>query len=107
MSDRALSAVMRRKTVEGDFLCPNCKGGLVAVIDSRQVEEGRRRRRGCGTCGHRWSTVEVSIDYLQHLQDAVNALETCRGTLTAALRSISAVQCKGLPPADEDLPNAA
>ncbi len=40
--------------------CPACGKTDTRVIDSRAVEEGAviRRRRQCGTCGHRFTTYE-------------------------------------------------
>lgn len=40
--------------------CPRCKTDDTKVIDSREAEEGSsiRRRRACGSCGHRFTTYE-------------------------------------------------
>ena len=47
--------------------CPYCENPDTKVIDSRPTEEGHaiRRRRGCESCGKRFTTyekVEESID---------------------------------------------
>ena len=56
--------------------CPKCLSGDIYVIDTRnRVENARRRRYKCETCGHRFSTIEVvaeaeyfeSIENPQHL----------------------------------------
>ena len=38
--------------------CPFCSADASRVIDSRVVPDGIRRRRECGGCGRRFSTVE-------------------------------------------------
>jgi transcriptional repressor NrdR len=38
--------------------CPNCKHTELKVVDSREVEDGIRRRRECLGCGHRFTTYE-------------------------------------------------
>jgi transcriptional regulator NrdR family protein len=43
--------------------CPYCGGSPVHVTNSRVAEDGVvvNRRRGCGACGKRWSTVEAPV----------------------------------------------
>ena len=40
--------------------CPNCGAADTAVVDSREADDGVaiRRRRQCGSCGHRFTTFE-------------------------------------------------
>lgn len=38
--------------------CPFCGGVETSVLESRTVEDGIRRRRLCGKCGRRFTTVE-------------------------------------------------
>lgn len=38
--------------------CPHCKSDQVFVIDSRHVEDGRRRRYECYDCHGRFTTYE-------------------------------------------------
>ncbi|WP_425479133.1 transcriptional regulator NrdR [Dehalogenimonas alkenigignens] len=38
--------------------CPNCKNPELKVVDSREVEDGIRRRRECLGCGFRFTTYE-------------------------------------------------
>lgn len=40
------------------MLCPSCGNCDSKVIDSREVNEGIRRRRQCLHCGHRFTTYE-------------------------------------------------
>lgn len=43
--------------------CPRC-GGKAVVVDSRQYPTGEvRRRRKCGSCGHRFSTLEAIVKF--------------------------------------------
>lgn len=38
--------------------CPKCRHNDLKVVDSRDVEDGIRRRRECLECGHRFTTYE-------------------------------------------------
>ncbi|MFB0535355.1 MAG: transcriptional regulator NrdR [Anaerolineae bacterium] len=38
--------------------CPYCQGGDTRVIDTREANEGVRRRRECTGCGERFTTYE-------------------------------------------------
>lgn len=42
--------------------CPVCNSPGVRVMDSRVRTSGRSRRKRCERCGHRWSTIEVSLE---------------------------------------------
>lgn len=43
--------------------CPFCRHSDCRVIDSREVDDGQaiRRRRSCGSCGRRFTTVEEPV----------------------------------------------
>lgn len=41
--------------------CPKCNGES-HVIDSRDEESARRRRRKCDSCGHRYTTYEIHAE---------------------------------------------
>lgn len=43
--------------------CPFCKAENSRVVDSREADEGQaiRRRRACGKCGRRFTTVETAV----------------------------------------------
>jgi hypothetical protein len=43
-------------------MCPKCGAGNMHTIDSRKENDRVRRRRECASCGHRWSTIELSTD---------------------------------------------
>jgi transcriptional regulator NrdR family protein len=47
--------------------CPRCNGES-SVIDSRDGETSRRRRRKCNSCEHRYTTYEVHADDYERLQ---------------------------------------
>jgi len=63
--------------------CPACNGRKSAVRDSREHELGVRRRRVCGWCGYRWTTLEIAYTgraileresmrrEMRHLQDKI------------------------------------
>lgn len=60
--------------------CPHCGKDQASVIDSRPNRKRQTiyRRRECLACGFRWSTVEISADYMrtvvEHMQQAVNLI---------------------------------
>ena len=47
--------------------CPVC-GGKTHVVDSRQSEDSIKRRRECLECNHRFSTLEIDVDYYASLK---------------------------------------
>ena len=40
--------------------CPKCGYGFSKVIDSRNIENGKKRRRECVGCGTRYNCIEIS-----------------------------------------------
>ena len=43
--------------------CPHCESYQVNIIDSRDIKDGRRRRRyKCYDCGKRFTTYEYSTE---------------------------------------------
>ena len=46
-----------RQKGAGGFKCPKCDQQAL-VVDSRPSDDGVRRRRHCGRCGHRFTTYE-------------------------------------------------
>lgn len=53
--------------------CPGCGGAAAAVVNTRPVKQGQRRRRQCGQCGRRWSTLEVDAALFNQLIKAAQA----------------------------------
>ena len=51
--------------------CPVC-GADTKVIDSRPIEDGTRRRRQCLECDHRFTTVEIDVDYYDAMRPIDN-----------------------------------
>ena len=47
--------------------CPECNGES-RVIDSRDTDDARRRRRICLTCKHRYTTYEIHAAAYERLQ---------------------------------------
>ncbi len=54
--------------------CPRCGSLDSEVTDSRPSGDGRRRRRECGLCSRRFSTMELRSDDLYELFAALDAL---------------------------------
>lgn len=50
------------------MICPKCNGRESKCIDTRQYDDGIRRRRECLVCGTRFSTVEVGVDHYRNLE---------------------------------------
>lgn len=79
--------------------CPKCNAGPVGVIDSRRMPRGRRRRRQCLACEHRWFTVEIeagtdlvttdeSIQRAKHIiAEAIEKLHIISGNLIYVTKS--------------------
>jgi transcriptional repressor NrdR len=42
-----------------------CNHSYSIVVDSRPNEFGTRRRRECSHCGHRWTTIELTLDEIE------------------------------------------
>lgn len=42
--------------------CPRCGYSYSIVTDSRNTDEGKRRRRQCSACGFRYTVVEILQD---------------------------------------------
>jgi transcriptional regulator NrdR family protein len=45
--------------------CPACEKRTVYVRRSRPVKVGRIRVMVCGNCKHRWSSVEMTSDFIR------------------------------------------
>jgi hypothetical protein len=54
--------------------CPKCGGKHVGVVDSRPEPFGRRRKRTCRDCRHRWWTVEMPEDFARGIHGAWHQL---------------------------------
>lgn len=39
--------------------CPKCGYGYSKIIDSRPIENGKRRRHECSGCGFRYTGIEI------------------------------------------------
>ena len=50
--------------------CPRCNTKLKSlVVDVRESPAGRRRRRACVSCSHRWTTLEIRVSDSRGLYD--------------------------------------
>ena len=44
---------------EKGTVCPACETDTRYVLETRDTQEGYRRRRVCPACGFRWTTIEI------------------------------------------------
>jgi hypothetical protein len=50
-------------------ICPHCKSKNISTIDSRPIKgNGIRRRKKCEDCGHRWTTHELSVAFIEYYE---------------------------------------
>jgi hypothetical protein len=77
-------------------ICAKCGSGDNTVVDSRTLEFGRRRRRRCQRCRHRWSTVEVPLDFAQAAHRIMKTLDDTARLLVDLACDIDTVRA-GLP----------
>lgn len=71
-------------------ICPQC--GVEennVVTNSRIYQAGRHRRRMCRSCGHRWSTIEVSVKLIAALREAIRSSGDYDTRLMSDLHKIS------------------
>ena len=59
--------------------CPHCKHSRSRVVDSRQSNDTKYRRRECSSskCGKRFSTFEIASDDLERLQSLAGTAKDC------------------------------
>lgn len=67
--------------------CPRCNGES-KVIDSRDGESARRRRRECLRCKNRYSTYEIHADEYDRLQ----VIRIDVGQIDAAIATLRAIK---------------
>ena len=48
--------------VLGINVCPACKARGATVFDSRFCGNAKCRKRECHACGHRWETLEMTVE---------------------------------------------
>lgn len=68
--------------------CPLCNG-KTAVRDVRVKGADLRRRRICLSCGHRFSTIEISTDDLATLTRRANNPDHLRATVRRIAAELS------------------
>lgn len=83
--------------------CPFCKEDDSRVVDSRSSEEGAaiRRRRECGACGRRFTTVETAALVVVKRSGVVEPFS--RGKVVSGVRKA----CQGRPVDDDQLAHLA
>ena len=73
--------------------CPNCGSVNWKVIDSRPTEKGRRRRKHCLDCNHRWSTIEYTKtdDRIADLEKAIDEIQMKLDTVLKVCARLSRI----------------
>jgi len=81
------------------MFCPYCRNPDSRVVDSRVSDDGLaiRRRRQCGACGRRFTTLETSS--LSVLKRSGVAEPFSRAKIISGVRKA----CQGRPVSDDDL----
>lgn len=81
------------KPLVGDGIdaCPACGLGGVMVVNSRPTKVGRRRRRLCPSCRHRWSTQEIPVDLAVNLAAARKSLARIMAAKRALGETVEAI----------------
>jgi len=65
--------------------CPHCSWGSSAVLEARQTQQYKRRRRECLSCEHRWTTVEVTAEEYKELKELANKAQQLQSILSKGL----------------------
>lgn len=65
-----------------------CCGREAAVVDSRPLKTGVRRRRACRSCGRRWTTYEVVLPELSERDAVLMFVLPWERTLLEKLREV-------------------
>ena len=64
--------------------CPKCGYGFTKVVDSRDIPNGKKRRRECAGCGTRYNAIEILEEDYQNIMMVVRKMKS----LTKELESI-------------------
>lgn len=75
--------------------CPEC-GGLAKVFDSRPNRQTVYRRRHClsETCGHRWSTWEMTEEDYNKLQTISARVGQLKSLLDVEMPDLTTIRAK-------------
>jgi len=65
--------------------CPHCSWGGSTVLEARQTQQYKRRRRECPSCEHRWTTVEVTAEEYTRLKGLANKAQQLQSILSKGL----------------------
>lgn len=78
--------------------CPACGHSRSDVWDSRVTKNNwQRRRRKCGSCGNRWTTIELPEEFVDGLPGVIKGIRSARDKLDAMIKEIDKQ-----PPLDVD-----
>lgn len=88
---------------EGVDRCPACGGGFIDVTDSRMTSVGRKRRRKCPSCNHRWTTFELAADTARSVRQIHANMAQIHGLMAETLRMVQQLKAETVPiEPDED-----
>jgi hypothetical protein len=74
--------------------CPECGSDQVGVTDTRPEANGRRRRKKCDACGHRWTTLEMHMGAAKEALAGSLALRRADRLLADAAGHIQSVRSR-------------
>lgn len=93
---------------DSSLTCPKCDSQKIGVIDSRQINGRRTRRRACDQCGARWTMVEVPIEMEGCFEAALASLDALIMSMRHTRQLLEAVcQVPKAPPTVLDAPSRA
>ena len=55
--------------------CPKCGYGYSKVVDSRVIQNGKKRRRECLGCGIRYNCIETSEEQYEKMTSLFNKIK--------------------------------
>ena len=88
---------------EGVDRCGACGGGFIDVTDSRMTSVGRKRRRKCPSCNHRWTTFELAADTARSVRQIHANMAQIHGLMAETLRMVQQLKAETVPiEPDED-----
>ena len=56
--------------------CPKCGYGFSKVVDSREIQNGKKRRRECAGCGTRYNAIEILEEDYQNIMMVVRKMKS-------------------------------
>lgn len=63
--------------------CPKCGYGFSKVVDSREIQNGKKRRRECSGCGTRYNAIEILEEDYHNIMMVVRKMKSLTKELEA------------------------